>query len=338
MQRHNLDSAAAGRLQEVLDREEAGTHGYLPDHLPLDPSRSAMDERLRARRFFDPDSHLEAGQYEVTTIFPPDQRLVFSDTSFPWCTTGRVATTGGWGSGALVGPRHLLCTSHMMAWNPDNTVNQVTFVPSFFDGNAPFGNSGIVHWYAYRKVVGPNLTVADVEEDFVALVLEQRLGDLCGWMGTRGYYQGWDGLAVWDHIGYPADLTGGQRPTFQESVAIDSTVPPTILVPVVWGDEDLQQRADIWPGQSGGPFFPWFDASRGPRVRSPERSESADQQRRRRIIYQQPGEQGTHRFPVSRSALGRPIRRTRKSVHDEAPRRFALCGTHKGHLCHEGVR
>lgn len=48
MQRHNLDSAAAGRLQEVLDREEAGTHGYLPDHLPLDPSRSAMDERLRA--------------------------------------------------------------------------------------------------------------------------------------------------------------------------------------------------------------------------------------------------------------------------------------------------
>ena len=134
-----------------------------------------------------------------------------------------------------------------------------------------------MHWYAYRKVVGPNLTVADVEEDFVVLVLEQRLGDLCGWMGTRGYYQGWDGLAVWDHIGYPADLTGGQRPTFQESVAIDSTVPPTILVPVVWGDEDLQQRADIWPGQSGGPFFPWFDSepwpacpeSRAVRIRRP---------------------------------------------------------------------
>ncbi len=97
LQRHNLDSAAAGRLREVLDREEAGTHGYLPDHLPLNPLRPAMDERLRARRFFDPDSHLEAGQYEVTTIFPPDQRLVFSDTSFPWCTTGRVATAGGWG-------------------------------------------------------------------------------------------------------------------------------------------------------------------------------------------------------------------------------------------------
>jgi hypothetical protein len=59
LQRHNLDSAAAGRLREVLDREEAGTRGYLPDHLPLNPLRPAMDERLRARRFFDPDSHLQ---------------------------------------------------------------------------------------------------------------------------------------------------------------------------------------------------------------------------------------------------------------------------------------
>jgi V8-like Glu-specific endopeptidase len=147
----------------------------------------------------------------------------FSDTSFPWCTVGRVDVTGGSGSGALVGPRHPLCTSHMMTWNPDNTVNQITFTPSYFDGNAPFGNSGIIHWYAYRKVVGPNLSSDDTEEDYVVLVLSNRLGDVCGWMGTRGYSDSWNGLAVWSHIGYPGDLTGAARPTFQNGISIDST-------------------------------------------------------------------------------------------------------------------
>ena len=112
----------------------------------------------------------------------------------------------------------------MMTWNPNNTVNQVTFTPSYFDGNAPFGNAGIIHWYAYRKVVGPTLSAADTEEDYVCLVLDQRLGDLCGWMGTRGYDSSWNGLTDWDHIGYPGDLGGGTRPSFQGSISIDNTI------------------------------------------------------------------------------------------------------------------
>ena len=203
---------------------------------------------------------LKPGEFQATTIFPPDQRYLFDDTSFPWCATGRVDTGGGgWGSGCLVGPRHLLCASHMMTWNPDNTVNEVTFTPSYFDGNAPFGNAGIIHWYAYRKVVGPTLSVADTEEDYVCLVLDQRLGDLCGWMGTRGYDTGWNGLTDWDHIGYPGDLSGGTRPSFQGSISIDSTIGPT-------ADEYLAERADVWPGQSGGPFFAWFGNDPWPSV------------------------------------------------------------------------
>jgi len=247
------------RVAEARALEESGLDGYLPDHLPLNPLKPQMDKELRRPAFFNPSATLKKGQHLATTIFPPDQRYVFSDTSFPWCTTGRVDTGGGWGSGALVGPRHLLCASHMMTWNPDNTVNQVTFTPSYFDGNAPFGNSGIIHWYAYRKVVGPTVTDDDIEEDYVVLVLEQRLGDLCGWMGTRGYDDGWDGLTVWSHIGYPGDLTGGARPTFQGSIPIDSTSGSS-------SDEDLWHRADIWPGQSGGPFFAWFGSEPWPRA------------------------------------------------------------------------
>lgn len=240
--------------------DESKLEGFLPDHLALNPYRPLLDKRLKRGKFFDPLRKLKKGEYQATTIFPPDQREVFSDTSFPWCTTGRVDTGGGWGSGALIGPRHLLCASHMMTWNPDNTVNQVTFTPSYFDGNAPFGNSGIIHWYAYRKVVGPNVSDDDIEEDYVVLVLNNRLGDVCGWMGTRGYSDLWNGLTDWSHIGYPGDLTGGQRPTFQGSIAINGTAgnDPT--------DEDLFQQADVWPGQSGGPFFGWWNGEAWPRV------------------------------------------------------------------------
>ena len=259
-----LSRELAERLAQVSRIRANGTEGFLPDHLPFKPTLPQLEEHRRVRPFIGQRvemrfGHLQANEFQATTIFPPDQRYLFDDTSFPWCTTGRVDVTGGWGSGTLVGPRHLLCASHMMTWNPDNTVNQVTFTPSYFDGNAPFGNAGIIHWYAYRKVVGPTLSVADTEEDYVCLVLDQRLGDLCGWMGTRGYDSSWNGLTDWDHIGYPGDLGGGTRPSFQGSISIDSTIGGS-------SDEYLSQKADVWPGQSGGPFFDWFGSDPWPSV------------------------------------------------------------------------
>jgi V8-like Glu-specific endopeptidase len=254
-----LNASVAERLVGVHSLEVAGLEGYLPEHLPLNPRKPVMDKALQRPAFHNSLAKLKKGQHLATTIFAPDDRYVFSDTAFPWCTTGKVDTGGGWGSGALVGPRHLLCASHMMTWNSDNTVNQVTFTPSYFDGNAPFGNSGIIHWYAYRKNVGPTLSNDDVAEDYVVLVLTQRLGDICGWMGTRGYDSGWNGLSVWSHIGYPGDLTGGSRPTYQGSIPIDSTSGSS-------ADEDLWHKGDVWPGQSGGPYFAWFGSEPWPRA------------------------------------------------------------------------
>jgi V8-like Glu-specific endopeptidase len=260
----DMSREIAARLAQISRVEARGVDGYLPDHLPFKPILPELGDHRRVRPFVGPKvglnlDRLRPGEFQATTIFPPDQRYLFEDTSFPWCTTGRVDVTGGSGSGTLVGPRHLLCASHMMTWNADNSVNQITFTPSYFDGTAPFGTSGIIHWYAYRKVVGPTLSVEDTEEDYVVLVLEQRLGDLCGWMGTRGYDSGWNGQASWDHIGYPGDLGGAARPSFQGSIAVDNTVGGS-------SDEYLAHKADVWPGQSGGPFFAWFDNEPWPRV------------------------------------------------------------------------
>jgi V8-like Glu-specific endopeptidase len=252
-QRRELDAAVGARMRDIEAVEQQGLDGHLPDHVAFNPRRPEMDKALRRPPFYDSQAKLKRGEHQVTTIFAPDQRYVFSDTAFPWCTAGRVDGGGGSGSGSLVGPRHLLCASHMMTWNADNTVDQVTFTPSYFDANAPFGNSGIVHWYAYRKVVGPNVSDDDIAEDYVCLVLDQRLGDLCGWMGTRGYD------SAWSHIGYPGDVAGGSRPTYQGSIPIDSTSGSA-------ADEDLWHKGDVWPGQSGGPYFAWFGSEPWPRV------------------------------------------------------------------------
>ena len=45
-------------------------------------------------------------------------------------------------------------------------------------------------------------------EDYVVLVLDRRMGDTCGWMGSRTYSDSWDGGSYWRHIGYPGDLAG----------------------------------------------------------------------------------------------------------------------------------
>jgi hypothetical protein len=113
-QRKELAAAVEARLTDVNELEKRGIEGYLPDHLPLNPSPPKMDSKLRVSRFFNPLARLDRGQHQATTIFPPENRRVFSDTSFPWSTVGRVSTSGGWGTGTLVGPRHLLCASHMM--------------------------------------------------------------------------------------------------------------------------------------------------------------------------------------------------------------------------------
>jgi V8-like Glu-specific endopeptidase len=258
-QKSQLDAAVQARLRESALLVRNGLPGHVPDHLEYHPSRPRMDENLRRPVFAPSMDGLKPGESLATTIFPPDQRFTFSDTAYPWSCMGRVDLAGGFGSGSLVGPRHLLCASHMMTWNSNNTVNQVTFTPAYFDGNAPFGNSGIVECFFYRKVVGPTLQAADTAEDYVCLVLSQRLGDICGYLGTGGYDSSWNGLAVWAHVGYPGDLHGGARPSFQGGIPIDNTSGSS-------DDEDLWQKADIWPGQSGGPFFAQFPNESWPRA------------------------------------------------------------------------
>jgi V8-like Glu-specific endopeptidase len=52
-------------------------------------------------------------RYDPTTIFSPDARRAYYDTTYPWRCLVRIVTPRGWsGSGVLIGPRHVLTASH----------------------------------------------------------------------------------------------------------------------------------------------------------------------------------------------------------------------------------
>ena len=230
------------------------TDALLPDHLDFQPVLPTLPEQLRVPPFFRSVMQKEDWQRgnPATTVFPPDNRMVFSDTSYPWCTCGRVDSPLSQASGVMVGPRHLLTASHCVQWNSDGSAGWLRFRPAYFAPSAPFGDAWAVWIYYKMKVTGPTIDWVEGMYDYVVCVLDRYIGNWTGWMGAKGYTDAWDGGAYWSHIGYPGDLTSGNRPTFQGGIALDGS----------WWQADsheaMSHRGDVWPGQSGGPFFGWW--------------------------------------------------------------------------------
>ncbi|WP_148081909.1 hypothetical protein [Streptomyces botrytidirepellens] len=87
------------------DRRSAGMY---PAHLPL-TYKPELVEQARPREIRD--------DYGIrNAVFAPDTRYIFRDTSFPWCTAGRVETAGGSCTGTMIGRRLMVTGSHCMQW------------------------------------------------------------------------------------------------------------------------------------------------------------------------------------------------------------------------------
>lgn len=250
--------------------------GHRPDHLPLRVSPRRLPDELRVPRRQGVDRKearaADPPPHSATTIFSPDDRYLFNDTAYPWCTVGRVDTPGGTASGTMVGPRHLLTCSHAIQWNPDNTAGWVKFTPSYFDGSAPFGVAwGTLVYWEGTKVYGPSISRDEGQHDYVCVVLDRNIGNLTGWMGSRSWSDDWDGLSVWRHIGYPGDLAAAERPSYQRDISLDGSF---------W-DREVHTRifhqGDVWPGQSGGPFFAWWPGETFPRMVADQSGQSSDE-------------------------------------------------------------
>jgi V8-like Glu-specific endopeptidase len=263
---------------DIVQAQRVGAEldGNLPDHLPLRTSPLRLPSHLQVPRRMATDLSRarrdDESPHTATTIFSPDDRYLFNDTAYPWCTVGRVDTPGGTASGTMVGPRHLLTCSHAIQWNSDNTAGWVKFTPSYFDGSTPFGVAwGTRVYWQGQKVYGPSISRSEGQHDYVCVVLDRRIGDLTGWMGSRSWSDDWDGLAVWRHIGYPGDLASAERPSYQRDISLDGSF---------WDREvhtRIFHRGDVWPGQSGGPFFAWWPGESFPRVVADQSGQNSDE-------------------------------------------------------------
>jgi hypothetical protein len=131
----------------------------IPEHLPFQTSPQPLPRDMKTPLFYrDYISPSEAKRgNQATTIFAPDNRMIFADTSYPWGTCGRVDTPVGQGSGAMVGPRHLLTCSHVIQWNNDGTAGWVRFRPGYYSPSEPFGDAWATRVYFKRKVTGPTI-------------------------------------------------------------------------------------------------------------------------------------------------------------------------------------
>jgi hypothetical protein len=58
--------------------------GYLPDHLPLRLRPAKLDRRFATSKKIDALALRDPKQRWATTVFAPDNRYTFNDTSFPW--------------------------------------------------------------------------------------------------------------------------------------------------------------------------------------------------------------------------------------------------------------
>jgi V8-like Glu-specific endopeptidase len=249
-------------LKRKIDVE--GLAGFRPDHLALRPLPERLSPKLEVARGWRREPGREDDLGEPGTIFAPDTRYVFSDTSFPWCTCGRVQTASGWGSGVMIGPRHMMTASHVINWGPNNTAGWVKFTPLQFDTSEPFGFAYATRIYWWQQV-NPSDGVNSNEAafDYVVCVLDRRLGDITGWMGSRGYSSDWNGGAYWAHIGYPGDMGSGVRPSFHGNGVMDSTIAESTSGRTSFR---IMHQNDYWNGQSGGPAFGWWGNEPWPRV------------------------------------------------------------------------
>lgn len=232
--------------------------GHRPGGIPTAfiPKRARRTHTLRPEKGKD----LDRGG----TIFGSDDRYLFDDISFPWRTTGKVRTAGQWGSGTMIGPRHVLTASHVINWTGGSGggVAWVTFTPAYFDGSGPWGEiaaTDVVYWL---QAPG-SLTDQQTAFDYAVLIMAERIGELVGYPGYRTYDNDWNGGSFWQCIGYPGELSSGERPAFQGGGVVSSVENESFSGQT---GRVLGHFNDFTPGQSGGAAWGWWGNEPWPRV------------------------------------------------------------------------
>lgn len=240
--------------------------GKTPEHLAF----TANPEFLQSFA----QTNLAEGNDIPTNVFPADTRYVFQSTSYPWSTVGRVRTAAGTCTGTMVGRNLMLTATHCVNFLNGGGIGWMSFTPSYYNGNAPFGIAWATGIWFWTQVDGSNgLSDQETAFDYAIVRLNTNMGDLTGYTGYRTYRSSWNNGNYWQNIGYPGGLTGTQRPTFSGSGAITSV--GTRFASGQTGYV-LGNYIDTEGGHSGGPVWGWWSGEAFPRIVGDVSAESAN--------------------------------------------------------------
>ena len=215
-----------------------------------------IDQRYKPKRVVDhgrPKEKLEhrGRKVDPLVIFGSDDRRAYDDTSYPWGCVCKVIVGVGYGSGVIVGPRHVLTASHTINWAVSGGVTGSVEVNRA--GPAVSAISRITQVCAFTRVrPGDDVSFSELDEDYAVVITADRIGDRFGWLGTRTYNSSWDDEPYWINIGYSADRASSIFPLRQSGKELDEHAAD-------YGSGRLMDTtADVNRGQSGGPMFAFW--------------------------------------------------------------------------------
>ncbi len=243
-----LQTAVREKPQKILKNinPDVSFSSYRPDWTDMLYSpRPAPDVRQAMQR-------MNGRPIDPLYVFGADNRVAYRDSSWPWGLVGKIFAGAGnqtlWtGSGALIWNNIVVTAGHVVPWGQPGW--WMRFVPAYYDGVSLYG-TGVQSYVS--DAYGYNTNGSVTGYDWAILKLYTSLGSSLGYFGYNGYSDSWEDDSYWTVLGYPGAVAGGLRPSYQTSVSVfdddsDSN-----------GGRELETKADMTPGNSGGPMFGWW--------------------------------------------------------------------------------